>query len=117
MQVLKYEPGQFYRTHHDQNAEPDTLMGVRLFTFFIYLQTPEGGGGTRFPHLDLTISPTKGTALLWPNVLDSDLRKPDMRTNHEVSRRFHTSPVVDGTRTPTGRFWRVQTMNACQDSG
>jgi hypothetical protein len=34
-QVLRYEPGQFYKTHHDQNAGADSVMGVRLFTFFI----------------------------------------------------------------------------------
>ena len=43
-QVLRYEPGQFYRTHHDQNTHADSLSGVRLFTFFIYLHAPDGGG-------------------------------------------------------------------------
>lgn len=30
-QVLRYEPGQFYKVHHDQNSQPNSLMGVRLF--------------------------------------------------------------------------------------
>ena len=59
-------------------------MGVRLFTFFIYLHTPEGGGGTHFPNLNLTISPKKGSALLWPNVMDHDLAQSDHRTMHEA---------------------------------
>ncbi|KAL3910373.1 MAG: hypothetical protein SGPRY_009081, partial [Prymnesium sp.] len=54
-QVLKYEPGQFYRAHHDQNTHPDSLAGVRLFTFFIYLQAPESGGQTYFPRLNITV--------------------------------------------------------------
>lgn len=83
-QVLRYEPGQFYKTHHDQNADPDSLMGVRLMTFFIYLHTPEGGGHTFFPQLNISVSPRKGSALLWPNVYDDDLRRADMRTNHEA---------------------------------
>ena len=83
-QVLRYEPGQFYKTHHDQNADPDSLMGVRLFTFFIYLRAPGGGGATHFPQLNLTVQPTSGSALMWPNVLDEDLRRADMRTNHEA---------------------------------
>jgi len=83
-QILKYETGQFYRSHHDQNSEPDSIIGARLFTFFIYLQTPEGGGGTRFPLLNITVQPKRGTALLWPNVKDSDVREADMRTKHEV---------------------------------
>lgn len=83
-QVLKYEPGQFYRQHHDQNAAANSLMGVRLFTFFIYLRAPEGGGGTRFPKLNITIEPVAGSALLWPNVKNGDLGASDMRTDHEA---------------------------------
>ena len=52
--------------------------------FTLDLKTPEGGGGTRFPGLNITIQPKKGTALLWPNVLDSDLRRSDSRTMHEA---------------------------------
>jgi len=83
-QVLRYEPGQFYRTHHDQNAAPDSIMGVRLFTFFIYLREPTRGGATYFPQLNLTVQPKSRSALLWPNVKDEDLRVADMRTNHEA---------------------------------
>lgn len=83
-QVLHYEPGQFYKTHHDQNTHPDSLSGVRLFTFFIYLHAPESGGQTHFPNLNLTIQPVKGRAILWPNVYDHDLREPDLRTEHEA---------------------------------
>jgi len=83
-QVLRYEPGQFYKTHHDQNSGPESLIGVRLFTFFIYLHSPEGGGGTRFPQLNITIEPVKGSALLWPNVFDYDLSRTDSRTSHEA---------------------------------
>ena len=83
-QVLRYEPGQFYKTHHDQNTDPDSLAGVRLFTFFIYLQSPEAGGETFFPIPNVTIQPKKGSALLWPNVRDNDVRLADMRTEHEA---------------------------------
>ena len=58
------------QVHHDQNAGADSLMGVRLFTFFIYLHEPEGGGGTHFPNLNITINPKKGSALVWPNVME-----------------------------------------------
>ena len=39
-QVLKYETGQFYKQHHDQNSGLFTPQGVRVFTFFMYLSTP-----------------------------------------------------------------------------
>jgi hypothetical protein len=83
-QVLRYEPGQFYKTHHDQNTDPDSLAGVRLFTFFIYLQTPGSGGATNFPQLNITVPPTRGSAVMWPNVLDHDPRRADMRTEHQA---------------------------------
>ena len=83
-QVLKYEPGQFYKVHHDQNTDPLSLAGVRLFTFFIYLHTPEAGGQTYFPTLNITVEPRRGSALLWPNVRDDDLHAADMRTEHEA---------------------------------
>ena len=37
VQVLQYDPGDFYRQHHDQNAHPHSPWGPRLFTFFLYL--------------------------------------------------------------------------------
>jgi len=88
-QVLRYEPGQFYKVHHDQNTDPDSLAGVRLFTFFIYLHTPDGGGHTYFPNVNVTIEPRKGSALLWPNVKNSDVRVADMRTEHEAKPPTH----------------------------
>mmetsp|Transcript_8779 Transcript_8779/g.29283 ORF Transcript_8779/g.29283 Transcript_8779/m.29283 type:complete len:97 (-) Transcript_8779:115-405(-) len=44
-QILRYEPGQFYRVHHDQNCGLFTPQGSRVYTFFMYLSTPERGGG------------------------------------------------------------------------
>ena len=38
-QVVRYEVGQFYKIHHDQNSAPFTPQGARLFTFFMYLNT------------------------------------------------------------------------------
>ena len=52
-QVVRYEVSQFYKVHHDQNSAPFTPQGARLYTFFMYLNTPEAGGGTRFNDLGL----------------------------------------------------------------
>ena len=51
-----------------------------------YLNTPEAGGGTRFPRIGggLTVQARKGRALLWPSVLDSDPYARDDRTDHEA---------------------------------
>lgn len=44
----------------------------------------EAGGGTRFPKLNITVTPKTGRALIWPSVLDSDVFLADKRTDHEA---------------------------------
>ena len=72
------------RRHHDQNTPADSLSGVRLYTFFIYIGEPDEGGHTAFPRLGLRVLPKKGSALLWANVLNHDPRQEDLRTEHEA---------------------------------
>ena len=91
-QVLKYEVGQFYRQHHDQQSAHWTPQGVRLFTFFVYLSDVEEGGGTRFTDLGITVKPKLGRGILWPSVRDGNLRDSDRRTHHEAL------PVVKGVK-------------------
>ncbi len=60
LQIVRYEPGQFYKVHHDQNTAVWAPQGPRVLTFFMYLNTPEGGGETWFPQAradDLARSP------------------------------------------------------------
>lgn len=83
-QILKYEPGQFYRTHHDQQTGHWTPQGVRVYTFFVYLSDVEAGGGTRFTDLNITVTPKLGRAVLWPSVIDADLLTGEPKTHHEA---------------------------------
>ena len=83
-QILKYEPGQFYKVHHDQNSGLFTPQGPRVYTFFMYLSTPEKGGGTRFPDLGVTVPAVKGSAVLWPSVTNLDPNRDEPLTNHEA---------------------------------
>ena len=85
-QILKYEEGQYYRTHHDYlSHQKDRQCGPRILTFFLYLSDVEAGGGTSFPGLGpLTIIPKRGRALLWPSVLNDDPMIIDGRTLHEA---------------------------------
>lgn len=92
-QLLKYEVGQFYRVHHDYIIHQQKRQcGPRILTFFLYLSDVEGGGGTRFPDLGITIMPKRGRALLWPSVLDYDPLEKDGRMRHEAL------PVEAGTK-------------------
>jgi prolyl 4-hydroxylase len=61
MVLVKYEPGQVFKEHHDGIFRP--------FTVFIYLNDlpSDAGGETRFPAIGLRIKPRAGTAVLWRN--------------------------------------------------
>ena len=84
LQVLRYEPGQFYREHHDQNSPKNSAWGPRLYTFFMYLSDVEKGGETRFTKLNISVAPKKGSAILWPSVFSDDPWSTDDRTYHEA---------------------------------
>mmetsp|Transcript_2435 Transcript_2435/g.3594 ORF Transcript_2435/g.3594 Transcript_2435/m.3594 type:complete len:474 (-) Transcript_2435:172-1593(-) len=85
LQLLKYDVGQYYVTHHDYiGADKDRQQGVRIATIFLYLSDVEEGGGTNFPRLNITVMPKKGRALIWPSVLDNKPHNKDSRTDHQA---------------------------------
>lgn len=85
MQILRYESGQFYLNHHDfHHYQVYSSSGPRIMTVYIYLRNVSKGGGTRFPYLDITVTPKLGRALIWPNVLNEDPNVQDQRTHHEA---------------------------------
>ena len=84
LQVLRYQPGQFYREHHDQNSPRYSAWGPRLYTFFMYLSDVESGGETRFTKLNISVTPRKGAAILWPSVLSHDPWTMEQLTYHEA---------------------------------
>ncbi|KAJ8599054.1 hypothetical protein CTAYLR_009818 [Chrysophaeum taylorii] len=86
-QVLRYLPGQYYRSHHDMSGADNNLAcGPRIYTFFLYLSDVEEGGETEFPLLEddggvpLRIRPRRGSALWWPSVRSDDPTRQDPRT-------------------------------------
>jgi len=85
IQLLKYLPGQFYKSHHDYIPfHINRQQGVRILTMYLYLNDVTSGGGTNFDKLDITVMPKRGRALLWPSVLDEDPSKKDERTTHQA---------------------------------
>ena len=85
LQLLKYEVGQFYKTHHDYIPHhTERQEGVRILTVYIYLNDVEEGGGTDFPTLGIIVMPKKGRVLIWPSVLDEDPDAKDHRTQHQA---------------------------------
>jgi prolyl 4-hydroxylase len=86
LQLLHYDVGELYGNHHDYYHLPDadkwSQDGGRILTVFLYLNDVEGGGETDFPRLNLTVTPKRGRAVLWPSVLDRNPLKLDWRTEH-----------------------------------
>eukprot|EP00039_Didymoeca_costata_P006057 m.87183 g.87183 ORF g.87183 m.87183 type:complete len:358 (+) comp13094_c0_seq3:30-1103(+) len=90
-QLLTYigdgDSGDYFHEHHDVaddyerdgdevkafefESSSQTAGFYRLFTIFVYLNTPpvkDGEGGTHFPVLNVTGHPVKGSAMIWPNI-------------------------------------------------
>ena len=66
--------------------------GVRILTLYLYLNDVEGGGGTHFDRLDITVMPKRGRAVLWPSVFNDQPHKKDGRTTHQAL------PVTQGIK-------------------
>jgi len=88
-QVLRYMPGQQYRPHHDMSRSDNMLAsGPRIYTFFLYLSDVEEGGETEFPLIKrpsgatVKVKPRRGSALLWPSVMNDNPTMQDPRTRH-----------------------------------
>jgi prolyl 4-hydroxylase len=71
MQVLAYQMGAEYQPHFDYfpsdtpgGAAQLKRGGQRVATVIMYLNTPEAGGETIFPTVNISVTPNKGTALL-----------------------------------------------------
>jgi prolyl 4-hydroxylase len=71
LQLLRYEEGQFYNTHHDYSPyHLERQFGARVITIFLYLNDVDEGGATDFPQLGFAVLPRKGMALVWPSVTE-----------------------------------------------
>lgn len=70
LQILHYQPGQEYEPHFDwfDPTQPGFSAvtargGQRIASVVMYLNTPEEGGGTSFPHIGLTVTALRGSAV------------------------------------------------------
>lgn len=84
----------------DQDEETELQIGNRALTVRIYLNDGAQfqGGETVFTHLDVTVSPRVGTAIIWANVLNERPTEKDWRTSYEAR------PVEAGTEF-SANFW------------
>lgn len=93
MQLLRYDVGDFYETHHDFVPQLHYgTVGPRILTVFLYLNDVEAGGATLFSDLNITVLPKRGSAVIWPSVLDA-------RPNERDKRLYHAAlPVEQGIK-------------------
>lgn len=73
MEGQVYRVGQQFKPHPDYFGDVDYAdhcvpQGQRTWTFMVYLEEPEEGGGTRFVDGGPTVEPKKGMALVWNNL-------------------------------------------------
>ena len=88
---------QYYGVHHDLiEHQKDRPPGVRILTFYMYLNGNEDsgleGGGTKFPRIGATVTPKRGRAAMWSSVWDENPHKKDPRTDHTAL------PVTKGVK-------------------
>lgn len=110
IQVLHYAPGQEFKPHYDYFNLKTTggianfhQGGQRVASFLMYLNTPEEGGETVFPKLDIAVVPKKGDALLF---FDCCL---DGRTDPLT---FHGGlPVLKGEKWLATKWFRQNTYH------
>ncbi|KAG8332934.1 hypothetical protein J6590_012703, partial [Homalodisca vitripennis] len=69
-----------YIVHHVAIGEDQKSVENRKASLMIYLEEPEEGGSLVFPRLGLSVTPTKGSAVLWYNFLPDG--QVDLRTIH-----------------------------------
>mmetsp|Transcript_15135 Transcript_15135/g.23738 ORF Transcript_15135/g.23738 Transcript_15135/m.23738 type:complete len:318 (-) Transcript_15135:155-1108(-) len=89
IQVVRYNPGDYYKLHHDAGClQKDGSVvkhsydsATRLVTFFVYLNTDlKGEGYTAFPRIRLRVQPKRGYAVLFCNIVQDG--KLDERVVH-----------------------------------
>ena len=105
VQGQRYAEGQEFKAHTDY-FEPDgadwerycAVAGQRTWTFMIYLNDVEAGGGTRFAVPKKIVQPETGKLLAWNN------RRPDGRPNPNTL--HHGMKVRKGVKYVITKWYR-----------
>jgi len=97
LQVLRYRPGQEYRSHLDAIAGMDNQ---RILTMIVYLTDDYRGGEIHFPRTGFTFRGRKGDGLLFRNTLHDG--RPDPDSEHAGL------PVESGTKLIASRWIRAR---------
>jgi prolyl 4-hydroxylase len=115
IQGQRYQPGQQFKMHNDYFAggQPysETVEregGQRTWTAMIFLNRPEAGGHTHFPHVSVKVTPRAGALLAWFNLDREGL--PNPYTHHEGMR------VEAGTKYILTKWFREREWHSSAES-
>jgi len=90
-QATDYPQGGEFYYHMDSGYWDAHYSGDRIFTFLLYLTTPEKGGGTHFRAIDRQVKAKAGRLVIWNNLFANG------DSNH---RMIHSSmPLLKGKKT------------------
>jgi hypothetical protein len=90
-QATKYSKGGHFNYHHDSGYFGGEPAGERTHTVLLYLDTPNRGGATSFPLLDLEVKSVTGRLLVWSNLQANGETDPEM---------LHAGkPLLEGCKT------------------
>jgi prolyl 4-hydroxylase len=110
LQGQRYRIGEFYGRHTDFFTPKTSTYqaftetgGQRTWTAMFYLNDVINGGATLFPTIDLAITPTVGTMLLWDNM--NHLGKENYYAMHEALAPVSNSKYVV-TQWFRQNYWR-----------
>lgn len=72
LQVVRYQPNQYYNEHHDSCCDQNETCaifskrgGQRILTVLLYLNNEFDGGNTYFKNLNLKMKPLTGEAIIF----------------------------------------------------
>jgi Rps23 Pro-64 3,4-dihydroxylase Tpa1-like proline 4-hydroxylase len=112
LEILKYNEGGHYERHHDLiPTQGQERCGNRILTLYVFLSHVEEGGELRFTQMNKQITPKKGRAVLWQNVLDNDFNVMQTLTFHEAL------PVKRGNKYGLNAWFHSRNMRESMAAG
>lgn len=104
LSIIKYEIGQKYDPHHDSFTletlkENTPEAGNRIATALLYLETPQEGGATDFPKMNISLEAKKNRCVFFS--------LSHMGTDIKLDESFHgAEPVMRGEKMAVNLWFR-----------
>ncbi|XP_017144491.1 prolyl 4-hydroxylase subunit alpha-2-like [Drosophila miranda] len=77
--LINYGMGGHYDVHYDSHNYSEAnrlILGDRIATVLFYVGEVDSGGATTFPYINVSVTPKKGSAVLWYNLDNAGQMNP-----------------------------------------